>query len=214
MLDDAAQRQLATRMGRIFAAKDIAVVFVGSTAVVGLRLYPRTSKDTDALAAPDVTLETARRAMREIAAEEKLTFQEKGWGTLAVVKHRPDGTIAWEVDLLVPEGEMVPPAAARRIHDLAVGTDIGRTAIPEHLLAMKAVAYGDCTGKDELAKAEKYESDLLEFRKVADEQFAWDETRRLLSHFPEARRRAAAEKIREVLGRDLGFPGDVDRSFG
>lgn len=214
MLDDEAQRQLATRMGRIFAVKGIEVVFVGSTAVVGLRLYPRTSKDADALAAPEVTLETARRVMRAIADAEKLVFQEKGWGTLAVVKHHLDGTIAWEVDLLVPEGEMVPPAAARRIHDRAVDTDIGRTAIREHVLAMKAVAYGDCIGKDDLANAEKYESDLLEFRKVAGARFDWNETKRLLSLFPDARRRTAAEKIHEVFGRNLGVPSDADPSFG
>lgn len=65
MLDDADQRSLAQRMRPILSKKGIEIVFVGSTAIVGLDLFQRTSKDADALATPDLTVQEARRRVQE-----------------------------------------------------------------------------------------------------------------------------------------------------
>lgn len=212
MLDDADQRSLAKRIHPILEQHGLSVVFVGSTAIVGLGLFPRTSKDADALAAPELPMSAARRILGEIAEENDLSTQERGWGTVSLVKLDRDGEEAWTVDLLVPEGGIIPAAAAAIIHEHAIETDIGPTAIPEHVLATKAVAYGDCLGKGDMDAAAKYESDLLQLEKTLGEDIDWHAVKELLATFPSGRRVEAARKIHEVLGQDLGFREDPDPS--
>lgn len=213
MLDDADQRELAQRMRPIFEDKDLEIVFVGSTAIVGMDLFPRTSKDTDALGAPNLTVKNAREILEEIADEEGLVVQEKGWGTIAVANLDEDGDPTWEVDLLVPERGPIPKDAARRIHEFAEETDIGPTAIPEHILATKAIAYGDCRRDREQEKALQYENDLLQLDKELGDDIDWDEVDALLSTFPTTRARDAAEKLHEIFGIDLGSSDGPDRSI-
>ncbi len=213
MLDDADQRQLAKRMHPILTEKGIETVFVGSTAIVGLDLFPRTSDDADALGPPDLTVQEARQTLAEIAEDEDLVVVEKGWGTIAVAKLDEDEEPLWSVDLLVPEDGPIPKEAAQRIHEEAEDTDIGPTAIPEHVLATKAVAYGDCLRDGEQEKAQRYESDLLQLDQELGEDIDWDEIEELLSAFSTPRARDAAAKILEVYGVDLGFGEGPDRSI-
>jgi hypothetical protein len=124
-------------MRPIFQNKDLEIAFVGSTAIVGMELFPRTSRDTDAHGAPHLTVAEARTIPNEIADGEGLVVQEKGWGTIAVANLDEDGDPRWAVDLLVSERGPIPTEAARRIHKLAQETDIGPTAIPEHILVTR-----------------------------------------------------------------------------
>lgn len=214
MLDDEAQIQLAKRMRPILAAKGVNVVFVGSTAIVAHHLFERTSKDADALARPELGVTEARRILEQIAKEEDLVVQEKGWGTLALAKLDESGEPIWTVDLLVPEGGIIPEAAAALIHAKAVETEIGPTAIPEHVLGTKAVAYGDCVRQGRRKAAQRYEADLLELKDTLPEDIQWDEVVALLRAFPTVRARDAAEKVHEVFGFDLGFAKEPDPAIG
>lgn len=214
MLDDEAQLQLAKRMRPILAAKGVRVVFVGSTAIVALHLFARTSKDADALAHPELGVTEARRILEQIAEEEELVLQDKGWGTLALAKLDEDEETIWTVDLLVPEGGIIPEAAAVSIHAEAVETEIGPTAIAEHVLAMKAVAYGDCVRQGRRKAAQRYEADLLELKGALPGEIQWAAVDRLLRAFPTVRATDAAAKIEEVFGVDLGFAKDRDPAIG
>lgn len=214
MLDGSEQRELAVRMRELFSEQGLPVVFVGSTAVVGLELYERSTKDADALAAYDLTIDEVRVMLKRIATDEGLDIREKGWGTVALVNLDEVGDILWEVDVITPDEGMIPSGAARRIQEHAVETAIGPTAIAEHILAMKAIAYGDCTGKGQVGAAAKYAGDLHELRRALGNDISWQEVIDLLSEFHGARRQAAAAKIGDVFGRDLDLPSDPDPAVG
>lgn len=210
-LDETEQRRIAARFLPELEERGIDVVFVGSTAVVGLELYPRTSADADALAAPGTGTSEARQVLEAIAEDEDdLVLVEKGKGTVSLAKRDSEGAFAWEIDVIVPALDLVPPEAAERVHAQATETEIGPTAIPEHVLAMKAIAYGDRRRDGDREGMEKYESDLLGFGDVVGEDFDWDEVEALLSRFPQPRRELAAEKLFDEYGRDLGLPSDED----
>ena len=207
MMEDALQRDVAARMVKALQARGADVVLVGSTAVVALGLYPKTTKDADALAPPTLTLEEGRRVMRAVAEEMDLRFHEAGWGTLSCLKLDAQGEELWRMDLLVPEDGPIPPFAAALVHAHARPTPVGRAAIPEHVLVMKAVAIGDCVGKGDLARAEQYESDLLELRRALR---SLDEPKvaGLLRAYPDARSGPAARAINEVFGTRFPEPFD------
>lgn len=210
MLDDAQQTQLAIRISELFKSKGMIVVFVGSTAIVGLGLFERTSKDADALAPPDARWDEAMRLIERIGDEYNLEVAHRGWGTLTLINKDPDGNTIWEVDLIIPEGGLIPPDAAMRIHERAETTPIGATAIKEHVLATKAVAYGDCMGKGLPQEASKYENDLLEFRAIMTDDFDWAEAGLLLTMYNQARRALAADIIHEIFGRHLTTHDEPD----
>lgn len=213
MLDDADQRELAKRIRPLLEDEGVEVVFVGSTAIVGLGLFPRTSKDADALGPPGLTTQKARKILENIAEDQDLVVQEKGWGTVALAQVNEEGEEDWSVDLLVPKGGIIPEEAASRIHHKAEETDIGPTAIPAHILAMKAVAYGDCMRKGERGRADDYENDLLQLDRTLPEDIDWEEVKQLLSGFPSTRARDAADKLHEIFGVDLGYDRGPDPSI-
>lgn len=177
-MNDATQRAVARRMTLEFEEHHCPVVLIGSTAV-----------------------------MRTLAKSHALEYHELGWSALALVRRGEDGHTQWRIDLLVPEQGMIPPAAARLIHAHAQQTEIGRAAVPEHLVVMKAVAMGDCIGKGEMGRAEDYESDLIELRRSLP---SIDESliKNLLLAYPEARRGPAIRAINDTFGTGFTEPGD------
>lgn len=209
MMDEALQREVARRMGSEFARRGIDVVFVGSTAVVLQRIAPKTSKDVDTLAPVTLKLDDARVLMQRIAADGKLEMDERGWGVLVVAKKNEAGQTLWECDLIVPEGELVPPAAARLIRASAVKTEAGLAATPGHVVAMKAIAYGDCIGQQRPERARAYQQDLEELRKRL-RAVDWPAVQRLLDAFPDARAAPAVRLLREIFGAPLREPDSYD----
>lgn len=205
-MDDEEQRALGRRLLEELAAEGVEAVLVGSTAVVALRLFPRTSKDADALAPPSLTLDQARDVMRRVGSRHALTPTEAGENTLSLVAGDPAAP-AWRMDLIVPAGGLIPERAARLIHRMAVETDVGRAAIPEHILVMKAVAYGDCVGKGRPRRALEYESDVARLRDI-DHAWREDLVRELLETFPDARRGPAARLIRRTFRWSMPEPFD------
>lgn len=207
MMSDATQREVARSMVAELKKRDADVVLVGSTAIVALGLYPKTSKDADALGAPGLTLDEARRLMKEIAHDQQLEYAELGWGTLAVIKRADDGNDLWRMDLLVPEEGPIPKKAAALIHARAVKTDLGMSAIPEHVIVTKAVAYGDCLGKQDAKRARDYAQDLAELRgALRDVNEA--RMKELVDAYPDARRGPAIELINETFGTRFRAPPD------
>ena len=206
-MSDATQREVARRMVDELKKRDAEVVLVGSTAVVALALYPKTSKDADALGAPGLTLERARGLMRSIAEDLGLEYVELGWGTLAVVKKDPSGEDLWRMDLLVPGAGPIPERAAALIHARAARTSLGRAAIAEHVVVTKAVAYGDCLGKQDARRARDYAEDLTSLRQALR---SVDEARmkELLDAYPDARRGPAIDLINETFGPRFRPPRD------
>lgn len=165
MMSDATQREVARRMVAELKKRNADVVLVGSTAVVALGLYPKTSKDADALGAPGLKLDEARALMKSIARDQRLEYAELGWGTFAVL-----------------------PA-------------------PEHIVVTKAVAYGDCLGKQDAKRARDYAQDLAELRRALGKiKEAWIEE--LLRAYPDARRGPAIEIINETFGTRFRPPDD------
>lgn len=141
--------------------------------------------------------------MERIAKRRNLKVLETGDNALSLVAEGEET----RMDLLVPGDGLIPVAAARLIHERAVGTDVGRAAIPEHILVMKAVAHGDCVGKGRPARALEYESDVHQLRRI---DHAWDEglVRGLLACFPDSRRGPAVRLLRRAFGFDLDEPFD------
>lgn len=207
MMSDATQREVARRMVAEFKKRNADVVLVGSTAVVALGLYPKTSKDADALGAPGLKLDEARALMQSIARDQQLEYAELGWGTLAVLKKAENGDDLWRMDLLVPEEGPIPKKAAALIHARATKTDMGMSAIAEHVIVTKAVAYGDCLGKQDAKRARDYAQDLAELRRALRDV---DEVRikELLEAYPDARRGPAIELINETFGTRFRAPRD------
>jgi hypothetical protein len=206
-MSDATQREVARRMVAELKKRSANVVLVGSTAVVALGLYPKSSKDADALGAPGLTLNEGRALMQDIARELNLEYAELGWGTLAVFKAHGQGEALWRMDLLVPEEGPIPEKAAALIHARARRTDIGMSAIPEHIIVTKAVAHGDCLAKQDVERARDYEQDLVELRGALR---AIDEARvvELLDAYPDARRAPAIGLINETFGTRFQPPDD------
>lgn len=206
-MSDASQREVARRMVGELRRRDVDVVLVGSTAIVALGLYPKSSKDADALGAPGLTLEHGRAIMRSIAHDLQLHYEEMGWGTLAVIKKDADGNDLWRMDLLVPEDGPIPERAAALIHARARKTAIGKAAIPEHVIVTKAVAYGDCLGKHDAPRARAYAQDLVELKRAlrgVDEA----RLRELLDAYPDARKVHAIQLINDTFGTRFRPPHD------
>ena len=206
-MDEALQREVAARMVRELDARGAAVVLVGSTAVVALGLYPKTTKDADALGPPELTLAEGRRIMRALADDMGLRFHEAGWGTLSCLKMDERGEESWRMDLIVPQEGPIPPRAAALIHVHARPTPLGRVALPEHVLVMKAVARGDCIGKGDALRADQYESDLLDLRRAL-RRLDEEKVATLLAAYPDSRAGPAARAINEVFGTRFPEPFD------
>ena len=206
-MSDATQREVARRMVAELEKRDAEVVLIGSTAVVALALYPKTSKDADALGAPGLTLERGRALMRSLARDLGLEYVELGWGTLAVVKKDASGDDLWRMDLLVPGDGPIPEKAAALIHARATRTSLGKAAIAEHVIVTKAVAYGDCLGKHDAKRARDYAEDLAALRRALR---SVDEARmrELLDAYPDARRGPAIDLINETFGTRFKPPAD------
>lgn len=198
-MSDATQREVARRMVSELKKRNADVVLIGSTAVVALGLYPKTSKDADALGAPGLTLDQGRRLMKAIAADLGLEYAELGWGTLAVLKRDDEGNDLWRMDLLVPGEGPVPTEAAALIHARATRTDLGMSAIAEHVIVTKAVAHGDCIGKNDAKRARDYAQDLADLR-AALRRVDEVRMRELLDAYPDARRGPAVDLINETFG--------------
>ena len=207
MMSDATQREVARRMVAELKKRNADVVLIGSTAVVALGLYPKSSKDADALGAPGLTLDQGRVLMKAIARDLELDYVELGWGTLAVLKNDGKGETLWRMDLLVPGEGPIPRKAAALIHARAKVTDIGRAAVPEHVIVTKAVAHGDCRGKQDEARAREYAQDLVDLRRaLRGVNEAW--IKELLDAYPDARRGPAIERINETFGTRFRPPDD------
>ena len=209
MMDDALQREVAARMVKEFAERGTEVVLVGSTAIVALGLYPKTSKDVDAPAPGRLGLDAARKLASRMAQDLGLVLEERGWGTLSLV-NKVGERVAWRVDLLVPESGPIPLAAARLVRRRATRTEIGLAAIAEHILVMKAVAFGDMLGKGLEEEALKYEGDVEELRQTLPTDFDIKAVRELLGAFPAARAVRATQLINEKFGTSIREPPSPD----
>lgn len=210
MMDDLLQRDVAKLMVTEFEERKIEVVLVGSTAIVALKLFPKTSRDADALAPATLSLDDARDVMKEIGQKLQLRLEERGWGTLSLVKYDDGGKERWRMDLLVPDGGPIPIEAALLIQKHAVKTDIGRCAIPEHILVTKAVAWGDSHGKNDPQRAAEYESDIMELRNRLKTSVNWKLAHELLNAYQSARANAAAELLNEKFGASLRLQKDAE----
>lgn len=206
-MDEAQQREIASRLVDELAIEGVNAVLVGSSAVVALHLFRRSSKDADALAPPELSLDEARRVMQAIASRFSLPVTETGDRTLSIIKRDEAGIILWRMDLLVSGDGLIPTRAAALIHEHAKQTDIGRAAIPEHVLVMKAIAYGDSTGKGRPERTRDYQSDVETLRNLP-QKLDMKLVEELLRAFPDARRDAAVRLINRVFG--TGFRESVD----
>lgn len=209
-MDDALHAEVARRMNDEAARRGLEIVFVGSTAAILQRLLRKTSKDVDGLAPPGLSLDEGRAFMRALATDLALDYGERGWGVLTVRRANPDGSSAWEFDLLVPEKGPIPPKAAALIRRDAVRTPAGLAASPEHVLATKAVAYGDSLGKGDATAATIYEGDLLDLRDHLRKEPDWTNVQELLDAYPDARARHAIRILDEVFGVELRAPREMD----
>lgn len=210
MMDEALQRQVAARMVKLFHEHGVEVVLVGSTAVLALGLAPVTSKDADMLAPALMTLEEARVVLARIGKELGVDVVERGWGTISLVSRDERKREGWRVDLLVPQDGPIPPSAARIIRREAVSTEIGLAANSDHVIVMKAVAYGDSLGKGSATDALKYEADIRRLRDEFEETPRWTHVRELLRAYPDARARLGARLIDEVWGTRLEDTFDAE----
>lgn len=199
MMNEATQREIASLLLKELSGEGLEAVLVGSSAVVALDLFPRSSKDADALAPPGVSLDEGRRTMRAIGERFHIEPTEVGEGTISLIQRGEAGEIVWRMDLIVPGDGLIPSAAATLIHKRAKKTVIGRAAIAEHLLAMKAIAYGDCVGKGIHDRAAEYKRDVEALRAIPA-RLDLRLTEGLLSAFPDVRRDAAVRLINETFG--------------
>lgn len=117
--------------------------------------------------------------------------------------------MTWRMDLIVPGDGLIPSAAATLIHKHAKKTAIGRAATAEHVLAMKAVAYGDCLGKGNSDRAVEYKRDVEALRAIPA-RLDLRLTEGLLKAFPDARRDAAVRLVNATFGTK--FPESLDPS--
>lgn len=208
-MDEATQREIASLLVKELSREGVEAVLVGSSAVVALDLFPRSSKDADALAPAGLSLDEGRRVMRAIGERFRIEPTEVGEGTISLIQRGDAGEMVWRMDLIVPGDGLIPTAAATLIHKNAKKTDIGRAAIAEHVLTMKAIAYGDCVGKGNNDRAADYKRDVEALRAMPvrlDLHLAEE----LLKTFPDARRDAAARLINEAFGtkfRESPDPG-------
>lgn len=211
VVDASTQREVADRAVEALDRRDVPVVLIGSTAIVAQDLYPKTSKDVDLLPPADLDLSKTRAILDDVGHDLDADVSETGWGTVSLVETTTDEDAEpWKVDLVVPgpgaADGVIPPDAANRIRSRAEDTDIAPAAIPEHILAMKAVAYGDCIGKGQRGEALTYRGDVMELRERLDDVDR-DEVQALLERFPEARAGPARGVIEEVFGVELGGSG-------
>lgn len=65
-MDEATQREIAALLVKELSREGLDAVLVGSSAVVALDLFPRSSKDADALGPAGLSLDEGRRIMRAI----------------------------------------------------------------------------------------------------------------------------------------------------
>lgn len=198
-MDEATQREIARKLVNGLNQQGIDPVLVGSSAVIALDLFPRASKDADALAPPSTTLDEGRRVMREIGKDYKLEPTETGDQTVSLVMRDSDGLITWRMDLLVPGAGLIPVATAALVHKHAKATPIGRAAIPEHILVMKAVAWGDSIGKGRAGRVTEYEADVLRMRDLRP-SLDMKLVQEILKTFPDARRDPAIRLINKRFG--------------
>lgn len=209
-MDENTQMDIARRFVEALRDRDVDVVLVGSTAIVARGLFHKTSKDVDALSEPGLSLDEAREILEEIAEDQSGELVETGWDTLRVQEDsEPSSGEPWKADLIVP-GErsgtgIIPPEAANRIRSRAEETDIAPAAISEHIVVMKAVAFGDCHSKGQNSRAQEYKGDVMEFRD-RDSDLDWGEVEELLGCFPDARAGLAVELLNEIFGVGLPEP--------
>lgn len=215
-MDVGEQRQVAALMIEALRGQGIGAVVVGSSAIVALDLFPKASKDVDLLAARPLPLgmDKAREVMAAIAAAWGGHVVEAGWGTLRLVVPAPGSPgagpgEAWMADLIVPGAGPIPEAAAARVATRAVATEAGPAAVVEHILVMKAVAYGDRFGQGDADGADRYEADVLELAERGGD-LDWDEVRAMLATFPVPGAAAAARLINRVFGTRLPAPDGPD----
>lgn len=208
-MDEATQREIASLLVKDLSREGLEAVLVGPSAVVALDLFPRSSKDADALAPAGFPLDEGRRVMRAIGERFRILPTEMGEGTISLLQRGEAGEISWRMDLIVPGDGLIPNAAATLIHERAKRTDIGRAAVAEHVLAMKAIAYGDCVGKGN-DRAAEYKRDVDALRAIPA-RLDLRVTEALLATFPDARRDAAVRLINETFGtkfRESRDPSD------
>jgi hypothetical protein len=204
MLDPATQADLARRTVDTFRRLGIEVILVGSTSALATGVLQKTSKDVDVLAPAsagkggwDMLLAAAARAMGA-------ALEERGWGVKSLVKRGEEGEELWAVDVLIPDVGPIPEQAARLVRKRAVKTDLGLAAIPEHVLAMKAVAWGDCLGQGDAGAALVYEADLTDLGEALGKGLDMDLVAELLKRFADARADQGRYILKRVLGAGLG----------
>jgi len=198
-MDEATQREIASLLVNELSREGLEAVLVGSSAVVALDLFPRSSKDADALGPAGLSLDEGRRVMRAIGERFQIAPTEVGEGTISLIQRNEQGEMVWRMDLIVPGDGLIPSAAATLVHKHAKKTPIGKAAIPEHVLAMKAIAYGDCVGKGNADRAAEYKQDVETLRGIPT-RLDLRLTEELLKGFPDARRYAAVRLVNATFG--------------
>lgn len=206
MLDAETQADLARKAVDAFGRLDVEVVLVGSTSVLAAGLVGKASKDVDVLGPPRIPPARWESILRSAASALGAKLEERGWGVRSLVGR--SGNQAWAVDVLIPETGPIPGPVASVVRKKARRTDLGLAAIPEHVMAMKAVAWGDCVGQGDEAAARVYEADLTDLGEALGSRIEWALVADLLKRYPKAR----ADLGRSILHRTLGaqFGGEPD----
>lgn len=209
MMDEASQREVASAVVEALAKRGIDAVLVGSTAVVALELYPKTTKDVDVVPVIQGGIDAVRQLAGEIAGELGAEVGEVGWGVVALVHRGDDGAVRWRVDLLAPDAGPFTARVVDRLAAHAVKTEVGPAACPEHVIAMKAVAWADSYGRGHARGMQRYEGDLEDIRDAVEDPDS-GLIADLLSVFQDARAGPAARIVNQLFGTDLKEPAGPD----
>lgn len=208
MLDAETQADLARKAVEAFGRLGIEVVLVGTTSVLAAGLSDKASKDVDVLGPARIPPARWETVLRSVASALGAHLEERGWGVRSLVGGVSEQT--WAVDVLIPESGPIPGPVASVVRKKARRTDLGLAAIPEHVIAMKAVAWGDCVGQGDAGAARVYEADLTDLGEALGARLDWAVVADLLERFPKARADQGRLIIRRTLGADLGRGFDPD----
>lgn len=203
---NASQEELAGFLLRLLSELNIVGILVGTTAALATGAMNTASKDADAVAVTRKNA-TLRKDLRRLAKELGLTYSEQGWGVLTlqelVVRDGDfEPTVAWAVDVILPAGGMIPYGAALLISKHSQDTRWGAAAVPEHIVATKAVAAADRASEGQPLLAMKYEQHLEQMAESLGPELRWGMVREVLLKYATHRRKPAAGLIKDIFGTD------------
>jgi hypothetical protein len=204
--DPSRHAELALRVANEFRSAGVEVVFVGGTALFAAGVLPAGARGVDVLGPVGIDPDKWTGLLKSVAAALGATLENRAWGIVALTGQAGDHT--WSGAVLIPETGPVPPAVATAVRKAAEQTELGLGAVPAHVLAMKAVALGDCIGQGEEEGARVFEEELIQLRELLGGEVEWVQVADLLHCYPKARADQARLEIRQIFGKSL--PGEPD----